>query len=302
MFSLSGSENEYEALVSTIYTAWLWPDRHTDRLNTQRYTKKKTVRNANMKVLAVLAIAILSGCHANLFYADEPKPQLEQLTDAFWDYVAKATKTADDTVQMIRKSQLGQDVNDRITESADVASQYAISLQEQLPPAAKDLMTKITQEAEVLKERLEQDLGSVKGKLEPYAEEMKTQVQQRVEQLKQDLAPYAESLDSEALRATLLQKSEELKGSLEQSVKEMQSQLGPYTDELKQKVDLRLQDFQKRVAPLAENLQSELATRAQMVQKSLAPYAEDLKDKLDPYAQDLKAQLTALYQAFTNTN
>lgn len=51
-----------------------------------------------------------TGCHANLFYADEPKPQLEQLTDAFWDYVAKATKTADDTVQMIRKSQLGQDV------------------------------------------------------------------------------------------------------------------------------------------------------------------------------------------------
>uniref|UniRef100_A0A674B5A8 Apolipoprotein A-IV a n=1 Tax=Salmo trutta TaxID=8032 RepID=A0A674B5A8_SALTR len=245
-----------------------------------------------MKVIVVLALAVFTGCHANLFYADEPKPQLEQLTDAFWDYVTKATQTADDTVQMIRKSQLGQDVNDRITESADVASQYAISLQEQLPPAAKDLMTKITQEAEVLREHLEQDLGSVKGKLEPYAEEIKTQ----------DLAPYAESLDSEALRATLLQKSEELKGSLEQSVKEMQSQLGPYTDELKQKVDLRLQDFQKSVAPLAENLQSQLTTRAQMVQQSLAPYAEDLKDKLDPYAQDLKAQLTALYQAFTNTN
>ena len=51
-----------------------------------------------------------SGCQANLFYADAPKPQLEVLTDAFWDYVAKATQTADDTLQMIRKSQFGQDV------------------------------------------------------------------------------------------------------------------------------------------------------------------------------------------------
>lgn len=50
------------------------------------------------------------GCHANPFYADAPKPQIEVLTDAFWDYVAKATQTADDTLQMIRKSQLGQDV------------------------------------------------------------------------------------------------------------------------------------------------------------------------------------------------
>lgn len=50
------------------------------------------------------------GCHANLFYADAPKTQLEVVTDAFWDYVAKATQTADDTLQVIRKSQFGQDV------------------------------------------------------------------------------------------------------------------------------------------------------------------------------------------------
>lgn len=53
---------------------------------------------------------LTTGCHANLFYADAPKPQLEVLTDAFWDYVAKATQTADDTLQLIRKSQFGQDV------------------------------------------------------------------------------------------------------------------------------------------------------------------------------------------------
>lgn len=51
-----------------------------------------------------------TGCHANLFYADAPKPQLEVLTDVFWDYIAKATQTADDTLQMIRNSPIGQEV------------------------------------------------------------------------------------------------------------------------------------------------------------------------------------------------
>lgn len=57
-----------------------------------------------------ILFASLPGCQANLFSADEPKPQLEQLTDAFWSYAAKATRTAEETLKMIRESQLGQDV------------------------------------------------------------------------------------------------------------------------------------------------------------------------------------------------
>jgi len=51
-----------------------------------------------------------TGCNANIFYADAPKPQMELMTEAFWDYVAKATETADDTLQMINKSPFGQGV------------------------------------------------------------------------------------------------------------------------------------------------------------------------------------------------
>ncbi|XP_018553767.1 apolipoprotein A-I [Lates calcarifer] len=255
-----------------------------------------------MKVFVVLAIAVLSGCNANLFYADAPKPQLEVLTDAFWDYIAKATQTADDTLQMIRKSQLGQEVNARLAESADMASKYAVTIQEQLPPAAQDLMTKITAEADVLRNVLTQELTSVRDKLEPYTEDMKAQIQQKVELLKQELAPYADNLDSEALRTTLMQRSEELKTSLEKSVRDLQAQLGPYTDDLKQKVDQHLQDFQDSVAPMTEKVQVELSQRANLVKQMVAPYAEDLREKLDPYAQDLQAQLMSLYQSFVNAN
>uniref|UniRef100_A0A8C6TGK1 Apolipoprotein A-IV-like n=1 Tax=Neogobius melanostomus TaxID=47308 RepID=A0A8C6TGK1_9GOBI len=255
-----------------------------------------------MKVLVVLVLAVFTGCNANLLYADAPKPQLEVLTDAFWDYVGKATKTADDTVQMIRSSQFGQDVSARLTESADLASKYATSIQEQLPPGAQDLITKVTTEADVLRERVAQELSTVQGQLEPYTEEMKAQIQQRVDQLKQELAPFTDSLDSEGLRTALRQKTEELKASLEQSVKDLQAQLGPYTDDLKVKVDQHLQDFKQNVAPMTETVQTELTQRAKQVQELAAPYVDDLRDKLDPYAQDLQTRLTALYESFVKSN
>ncbi|XP_069559982.1 apolipoprotein A-I-like isoform X1 [Brachyistius frenatus] len=274
-----------------------------DRQRTETGRIKKNYEKITvMKVFVVLAVAVLSGCHANLFYADAPKPQLEVLTDAFWDYIAKATQTADNTLHMIRKSPIGQEVNARLTESADIASKYAVTLQEQLPPAAQDLMIKISTEADVLKNVLTQELSTVREKLEPYTEDLRAQIQQRVEQLKQELAPYADSLDSEALRNTLMQKSEELKVSLEQSVKDLQAQLGPYTDDMKMKVDQHLQDFQRSVAPMTEKVQVEFSQRANNMRQMVAPYAEDLREKLDPYAQDLHAQLMSLYQSFVNGN
>uniref|UniRef100_A0A8C2CKJ7 Apolipoprotein A-IV n=1 Tax=Cyprinus carpio TaxID=7962 RepID=A0A8C2CKJ7_CYPCA len=148
----------------------------------------------------------------------------------------------------------------RLTQSADIASEYAVTLKKQMDPLTEELMTKITKEAEVLKERLGQDLISVRDQLEPYADNLKSQIQQRVEELRTSMAPYADSLDSEILKATLLQQSEELRGNLEQSVKELQAQMEPYTAEIKEKVDQHLQEFQKTVTPLTEDLQAQLTS------------------------------------------
>ncbi|XP_053350862.1 apolipoprotein Eb-like [Clarias gariepinus] len=244
-----------------------------------------------MKVLFVLAIVAFTGCQANLFLADEPKPHMEKLTDAFWGYVAKATRTAEDTLKTIRGSQLGQEVNTRIADGVNGVSQYAVTLQNQMSPLAQDIMAKITEEAEVLGERLKQDLTNVRDKLDPYAEDLKSQIQQRVQHLRAAVAPHAESFDSEVLKATVLQ-------TIEEKVKELQSKLEPYTEELKQKVKEHLPEFQKTVAPLTEDLHAKIA----LVQQGLAPYAEDVSEKLDPYAQILKDQLTSLYEAFTKTS
>ncbi|XP_034089462.1 apolipoprotein A-I-like [Gymnodraco acuticeps] len=243
-----------------------------------------------MKVLVVLVLAVFTGCNANIFYADAPKPQIELLTEAFHDYVATAKETAKDTLQMINKSQFGKHVNNRLGEGFMVAFYFASAVHKQLPPATKDMIHKVNRETR----RVERELTPV---LKQYTDNMEAQIQQRVEQLKQELAPYAESLDTEALRAALEQKSEELK----QSVKDLQVQLGPYTDDLKLKVDQHLQDFQERMAPVTEKVHRQLIQRANQVQKMAAPYVEDLKVKLDPYAQVLQARLTSLYEGYAKS-
>jgi len=251
-----------------------------------------------MKVLVVLVLVVFTGCHANVVQQNQNVPQLDMVKDAFWDYVAKATLTAEDTLERIKQSELGQGVNAMISESADAVNKYSVALRGQVTPLTQDLLGKLTQEAEVLKARLDQDLSSVRTQLKPYAEELNEEIQRQVEELKSQMIPYVEALDSEALKATLNQKSEELKVNLEKSVKALQSQMVPFSEELKQKMELNLEAFQRSMVPLTQSFTTELVQRSQELQKSLAPYGEELK-KLEINAQDLKAQLTALWESFT---
>uniref|UniRef100_A0A9J7YNH0 Apolipoprotein A-I n=1 Tax=Cyprinus carpio carpio TaxID=630221 RepID=A0A9J7YNH0_CYPCA len=144
---------------------------------------------------------ISAGCQANLFYADEPKPQLEQWTDAFRSYFELAKN---------RTSQLGQEIN-----------QYTTNLKEQIDPLAK-VVTKITEGADMLRERIEVEVSTVRCALKPYIEYVTSPFEKGAEYIK-------ESLDFEDLKATVLQKSEELRESLEQGVKELQAKLDPST-------------------------------------------------------------------------
>lgn len=49
-------------------------------------------------------------CSANILWPEQSKTNLEVVKDAFWDYVAKATLTAEDSLREIRQSELGQEV------------------------------------------------------------------------------------------------------------------------------------------------------------------------------------------------
>ncbi|KAF0024454.1 hypothetical protein F2P81_023256 [Scophthalmus maximus] len=252
-----------------------------------------------MKVLVVLVLAVFSGCNAQFVRQRQPKHQVDMVKDAFWDYVAKATLTAEDSLKQIQRSELGKEVNSLISESTSAVNVFTDALRTQVAPLTQDLMSKFTQEAELLKARLEKDLTAVSAGLQPYAEELVADLQRQAEGLKNDATPYAEAMDPEALRAVVLQKSQELKEQLDKSVDGLQARMVPFTEEMRQKMEQSLEKFQSSVIPMAQSFQSQLTQKTQEIQRNLAPYGEELQTKLDADTQNLKKQLAALWKIFT---
>uniref|UniRef100_A0A3Q1EKE9 Apolipoprotein A-IV a n=1 Tax=Acanthochromis polyacanthus TaxID=80966 RepID=A0A3Q1EKE9_9TELE len=232
-----------------------------------------------MKILVVLVVAVFTaGCNANIELQTPSKQQLDMVKDAFWDHVAKATATAEDSLKKIRESELGQEFN--VCGLLKAVLLLCSSL-----IASQDLVSTFSQEAEQLKARLE------KG-LQPYAQEMLDMLQTKLEELKKEM----ETSDAEALKELMLQRSQELKLQLDQSVEQLQTRVGPYAEEMKQKLDQGMEQLQTRMVPY-RSFEVHVAQKAQEVRKQLAPYEEELKAKLT--SENLKAQLGALWDAFS---
>jgi len=253
-----------------------------------------------MKFLVLLILAVFTAdCNANIVQNNQPAQQLDMVKNAFWDYVSKVTFTAEESLEKIKQSELGQEVNTLISESTDAVDKLSAVMRDQMAPLTQDLITKLSQEAEQLKTRVETELNAMSAQLKPYAEQLSTELQRQVETLGRDVTPYAEAMDTDALRAALLQKTEQLKASLDKSMTELKTQVVPYAEEIKEKIDQSLEEFQRGMIPMAEMFQSQLAQKTQELQQNMAPYGEELRRTLDIKAQNVNEQLVALWRSFT---
>uniref|UniRef100_A0AAQ4RJI8 Apolipoprotein A-IV n=1 Tax=Gasterosteus aculeatus aculeatus TaxID=481459 RepID=A0AAQ4RJI8_GASAC len=212
-----------------------------------------------------------AGCNANIMWQNQPKSHVDQLKDAFEDYVDKAT--AGHPLSQIRE--LGAKVHTLITESADAINKLTNPLWTQVAPLTQELMSKFTQEAEQLKTRLEKDLTSMGHSLRPHAENM----------------------DAEALKAVVLQRSQELRAQLDKSMSQLQAQMVPYAEEIKEKMEQSLDEFQKSMVPLTQSFEIQLNQKTQEIQQNLAQRGEELRAKLEIDGQNLKRQLAALWES-----
>nr|XP_023968870.1 apolipoprotein A-I-like isoform X1 [Chrysemys picta bellii]XP_042696704.1 apolipoprotein A-I-like isoform X1 [Chrysemys picta bellii] len=155
----------------------------------------------SMKLFAlVLTLAVLAGSQASLL-SDEPTPRLEQVREAFWEYMAKAEKIK----ELIHKSELGREINSRVSHSLLAAYSYGTEVQKQLPAVAQELVAKLSKDTDLLVQKVSGDLRELNQKVQPSIAEL----QKSVEELQAGLAPYAEGL-----------------------LEQLHSQLGPYAQDL----------------------------------------------------------------------
>ncbi|XP_030203924.1 apolipoprotein A-IV [Gadus morhua] len=251
-----------------------------------------------MKLFVVVVLAVFAaGCNAEIRM--EPQQQLDMAKDLFWDYVAKMTRTAEDSVEQLKQSQLGHEFNKLISESTDVVNKLTVTLQSQVAPMSQELLAKVSREAEQLKGRVESDLSLLSAHLQPYADELKEDLERQmseVTEMTKGVMPYARAMDADALRSDVQKKSQELKERLDQSILRIQQQMGPLTDELRQKMDQSMLEFQRNMEPITQDFQRRLAQRTEEIQRSLTPYGEDLKKTMEVNSQKLQEQLDLLWE------
>ncbi|XP_028254956.1 apolipoprotein A-IV-like [Parambassis ranga] len=244
-----------------------------------------------MKVLVVLVLAVFTaGCDANTMSQNHPRQLADMVKDAFWDFVAKETMTAQNILKQLRQSELQKEVRDLVATSQSSVNQFINNLRTQMAPLTQNFMTRFSLEAEQLKVRLEKQLGT---RMLPYIEQLTANFQRQVEELQKQGVPYAE-----AMKGTL-QKSQEMKVQLEKSMERLQAQMGPYAEEIREKMEQSLEEFQRSMAPLVQSFESQLAQKTQEIQQNLAAQGEQLKAKLDMDSQNLKKRLEALWKSFT---
>lgn len=186
-----------------------------------------------------------------------------------------------------------------IGQSVDAVNQYTVALRGQMAPLSADFVSRMTQEAEQLKARLAKDMTNVGENIQPQVQQMLEALQRQVEELKERATPYAESVDPEAVKAIVMEKTQELKTLLDRNVNNLQAQMVPITEQMKEKMELSLDDFQKKLVPLAQHFETEVNQKTQELQQSLGQRGQQLRTQLDASTQDLQAQLTALWETFT---
>uniref|UniRef100_A0A672PM22 Apolipoprotein A-IV a n=1 Tax=Sinocyclocheilus grahami TaxID=75366 RepID=A0A672PM22_SINGR len=176
-----------------------------------------------MKTFVVFVIAVFTGCHANVMWQDQPEQP---------------------TLQMIRNSELGQEINDRISKSTNAINKYTLAIQSQVT-LTRDLLAKLSQEADQLKLHLEQEMTSMQSQLKslmemgPQTEELKQKLDQHFLDFQMSMSPLVQSFQSQ-----LAQRSQELQKNLALYSEEL-SKLDPYAQDLKAQLTALWESFAK---------------------------------------------------------
>ncbi|CAJ1062658.1 apolipoprotein Eb-like [Xyrichtys novacula] len=167
-----------------------------------------------MKAVVVLVFAVFTaGCNANPFYADEPKSQLDVLTDTLWHYVARAKQSTDETIEKFKQTDFGQEVSAGLRE----ASMYGNKFWQHVPKGIQHELGAVSMGFYGLGESVDQGMTALKKKLDPIVERV---------------APVTEKVANE-----LTQRAQQVKEMASSSVEKLMEKVTPLAQDIQARFD-----------------------------------------------------------------
>ncbi|XP_070823417.1 apolipoprotein Eb [Chaetodon trifascialis] len=271
-----------------------------------------------MKAVAlILALAVITGCNARAVrQADASPVPWEDTVDRFWQSISDLTQKADGVLEELKASQLSRELDTLITDTMAELSTYRDDIQTKLGPYTD--AGQLTQDLQLLFQRLQKDMIDAKDRSADYLTELKSMMEQNSDDVHARINTYTRKLkkrlntDTEEIRNTVATYLGEFQSRSSQNLEAAKEHVVPYIQQASDTATKKLSDISSQLRVQAEGLGKQLETQAEGIRTQLEATAQDLRTSLEgkideltmllaPYGTQLREKFEAIVDQVKET-
>uniref|UniRef100_H3CLP5 Apolipoprotein Ea n=1 Tax=Tetraodon nigroviridis TaxID=99883 RepID=H3CLP5_TETNG len=146
-----------------------------------------------MKAVAlILALALFAGSYAR---SVPPNPDQWQVTvNRFWQYITDLNQQTDGVVKHLKTHQISRELDTLITDAMAELTKYREDIQTKLAPFTDSSSGLLTQDMQLLFNRLQKDMTEAKDRSTEYLQELKSLMEQNSDDARQRMSTYTGKL------------------------------------------------------------------------------------------------------------
>uniref|UniRef100_A0A3Q0SEV9 Apolipoprotein Eb n=1 Tax=Amphilophus citrinellus TaxID=61819 RepID=A0A3Q0SEV9_AMPCI len=253
-----------------------------------------------MKAVAlILALAVITGCNARAIrQAEATKNPWEETVDRFWQYIAELGQNADGVVQNLKDSQLSRELDTLITATMAELETYKDNIQTKLVPYTETSTAQLSQDIQLLINRLQKDMLDAKERGTEYHRELQAMVDHNTDDIHGRLNTFIHKLqkrlnkDTEEIRNTVTTYMSEIQSRAAQNLDTVREHVEPYVQQAGDNTNKKLSDISAVLKSQAEGLGQQLETQAEGIKTQLEATAQELRTSLEGKIEELTELLS----------
>ncbi|KAK2910014.1 hypothetical protein Q8A73_007729 [Channa argus] len=259
-------------------------------------------------VALILALAVITGCNGRAVrQADATTNRWEDTVDRFWQYVSELNEKADGVMQELKTSQITRELDTLITDTMSELAVYRDEIQTKLTPYTDPSTGQLSQDLQLLADKLQKDMLDAKERSTEYLGELKTMMEQNSDDVRNRINAYTNKLkkrlnkDTEEIHNTVATYLGELQSRTAQNLDAVKDHVHPYVHQASDTATKKLTDVSSMLQSQVESLGQQLETQAEGLKTQLEATAQDLRTSLEgkideltelfsPYATKIREQ------------
>uniref|UniRef100_A0AAQ5ZX06 Apolipoprotein Eb n=1 Tax=Amphiprion ocellaris TaxID=80972 RepID=A0AAQ5ZX06_AMPOC len=268
-------------------------------------------------VSLILALAVITGCNGRAVrQADATADRWEETVDRFWQYISDLNQKADGVVENLKASQISRELDTLITDTMADLTTYKDSLQTNLAPYTQT--DQLSQDLQLLVNKLQKDMLDAKERSTEYLGELKTMMDQNTDDVRNRLSIYANKLrkrlnkDTEEIRTAVATYLGEVQSRTSQNLEAVRGFVEPHVQQASDSATKRLSDIStllktqaeglgQQLEAQAEGIKTQLEATAQELRTSLEGKIDELAELLSPYAKNIREQVDNIMEKVKET-